>query len=211
VTAIGLLGGTFNPIHIGHLRGAIDCRDMLGLDEVRLLPASLPPLKEVPGVSARHRARMTELAVAGVEGISVDCRALAREGYSYTVDTLAEIRAEEGDDASITFIMGADALSGLPRWHQWRRLTDLANIAVMTRPDHPLIDDPEILAWLDSHAGEQGDLARCRRGAVVLLHQPPMALSSTELRADLARGKNVRFLLPDPVIEYIADHDLYVS
>ena len=209
--ALGLLGGTFNPVHIGHLRGAIELRETLGLDQVSLIPAKMPPLKGTPGVSAEHRARMAALAVERVPGLTVDTLELEREGPSFTVDTLQALRGIHGPRASLTFIMGADALPRLHLWHDWQRLIEFANIVVLDRPGVELTLQPSVAQWLDAHTCSADDLAQRPLGGVARAWQPPLAVSSTELRAALSRGKNVRFLLPDPVIEYITQHDLYSS
>lgn len=209
MTAIGLLGGTFNPIHIGHLRGAIDARSLLGLERVVLIPAGLPPLKETPGVSAGHRARMVELAVDAIPELSVDLRELAREGLSYTVDTLTEWREEVGREASLTFIMGADSVQQLDRWHRWQDLLSLANIAITVRPGCALPTDGVVADWLKAHGVAPESLVDRSAGGVALVQQPAFPVSSTALRASIQAGKNVRFLLPEAVMEYIHAHDLY--
>lgn len=209
--ALGLLGGTFNPVHVGHIRGAIEARERLALDQVLLIPANLPPLKAAPGVDARHRLRMLELAVADEPGLAVDSRELDREGVSYTVQTLQALRNAYGEAVSLTFIIGADCLTTLDQWYHWQQLTKLANIAVIDRPDSGGVIPVQVAAWLEDNACQPSDLARRPCGGVVRLGQSPLAISSTELRAAIASGKNVRFLLPDPVIEYISDHDLYSS
>lgn len=210
-TAVGLLGGTFDPIHIGHLRGALECREKLGLDQVALVPASLPPLKSAPGTSAEHRARMAELAVAGLPWLTVDRRELERPGQSYTVDTLRSFRETLGEAISLTFILGVDSLVSLHRWQEWQHLLELANLAVLVRPGIHGDVRPEVAALLERHAGEPESIASAPRGVCVWLQQNPLQVSSTGIRETLRAGKSVRFLLPDPVIEYISDHDLYSS
>jgi nicotinate-nucleotide adenylyltransferase len=209
--AVGVLGGTFNPVHVGHLRGALDCRDMLGLSTVRLMPASLPPLKATPGVSATHRAKMLDLAVEGTEGLSVDRRELDREGLSYTVDTLRELRRELGVDVAIVFIMGADSLQRLNRWHDWLALLDFANIAVLSRPPGDLQLPGELQSWLAEHEVPPSQLLRQTQGAVSRLVQPGLDVSSSALRLGIAGGRNVSYLLPEGVLEYINEQGLYRS
>ena len=153
--AVGVLGGTFNPVHVGHLRGALDCRDMLGLSAIRLIPAALPPLKATPGVSAAHRANMLDLAIIGTEGLSVDRRELDREGLSYTVDTLRELRQELGAEVAIVFIMGADSLQRLNRWHEWRVLLEFKYCRFSSAP------------WGSSTASRAAKLAGRTRSAAI--------------------------------------------
>ncbi|MDG1065983.1 MAG: nicotinate-nucleotide adenylyltransferase [Luminiphilus sp.] len=209
--AVGVLGGTFNPVHVGHLRGALDCRDMLGLSTIRLMPAALPPLKATPGVSAAHRATMLDLAVAGTEGLSVDRRELDREGLSYTVASLRELRQELGADVAIVFIMGADSLQRLNRWHDWRILLEFASIAVLSRPPGDLQLPLELQRWLEEHEVPPSQLLKQTRGAVSRLVQPGLDVSSSALRLGIEGGRNVRYLLPDPVLEYINEQGLYRS
>lgn len=209
--AIGILGGTFNPVHIGHLRGAIEAREQLQLTEVRLLPAAVPPLKEAPAVSAEHRAAMLDLAIAGIHGVEVDRRELGRSGLSYTVDTLAELRAELGPDCPLVFILGADSLTTLHRWHAWEHLFDLANVVVMSRPDNSENEiDASVTNYIESRTVACHDLLSYPAGALCYLAQPSLSVSSTSLRKALVAGKNVQFLLPPAVIEYIKQHDLYL-
>lgn len=208
--AVGILGGTFNPVHIGHLRGAIDAREQLGLSEVRLLPASEPPLKAAPNVSAEHRATMLDLATSDIQGVTVDRRELGRSGPSYTVDTLAELRAELGPDCPIVFIMGADSLASLHRWHAWQDLFTWASVAVMARPacsgDNVNV---RVAEFVVTRTVDCKHLLTQSSGALCYLSQSPPSVSSTNLRKALAAGKNVQFLLPPAVIEYITQHDLY--
>lgn len=206
---VGVLGGTFNPVHLGHLRGALDCLDLLGLSSIRLMPASLPPLKATPGVSAAHRARMLDLAVEGIEGLSVDRRELDREGLSFTVDTLSELRQELGAEVVIVFIMGEDAFEQLNRWHNWGALLELANIAVLARPPGNLKLAPELQHWLNQHEVPPTQLLLQTKGAVARVIQPELDISSSALRLAIEAGRNVRYLLPDPVLEYINAQGLY--
>ncbi|WP_040481652.1 nicotinate-nucleotide adenylyltransferase [Luminiphilus syltensis] len=208
-TAIGILGGTFNPIHIGHLRGAIEARERLGLERLVLLPAAAPPLKDAPTVTPRHRAAMVELAIRGVPGFELDDRELRREGPSYTVDTLREWRSELGDHVSLTFIMGSDSLCSLDRWSRWQTLLSLANVAILERATGIGGVPDGVSAWLEAHNAAAGTLRNSAHGRIAMIRQPPLTVSSTDLRERLTSGSDVRFLLPDPVIEYIAMHDLY--
>ncbi len=209
MTALGIFGGTFNPVHIGHLRGGIAARDVLGLDHVCFMPASLPPLKEKPQVSAEHRHTMLSLAVQGLEGFSVDGRELEREGLSYTVDSLRQIRGEVGGEVSLTFIVGCDSLARLHQWHRWQEITSIANLAILMRPDASDAIHPDVLAWISRHKVEPSAWQRPIAGAICSLDQPQLQVSSSDLRKDIARGKNVAFLLPPAVMEYIERHGLY--
>jgi nicotinate-nucleotide adenylyltransferase len=138
IDPIGILGGTFDPVHYGHLRLAEEAADALALERVVLIPAALPNLRARPGTEAQHRLAMTRLAAADNPRLAVDDRELEREGVSYTVDTLAELRAEVGTRNPVWLILGADAFLRLPDWSRWLQLFDLAHVAVATRPGYPL-------------------------------------------------------------------------
>ena len=207
--ALGLLGGSFNPVHVGHLRGAIEAQSLLGIERVALIPAPQAPLKDAPSVSIAHRVAMLNRAVSDLPGLSVDTRELARSGLAYTVDTLLALREEYGPNLSLIFIMGADSLHNLPRWSRWEQLLELANIAVMARPGAADVFPEPVSSWLAKHRCDAKLLRQQPAGGVALLEQTPLAISSTAIRADIHTGRNVRFLLPDAVIEYIARNDLY--
>ena len=211
-SAVGLLGGTFDPVHIGHLRGAIDCRERLGLDRVILIPAGRPPLKDGTRISAEHRTRMVELAVQGEPDLAVDRCEVDREGTSFTVDTLAHFRSQLGRNASLTFIVGTDTLQHFHRWRDWRQILELANLAVMVRPDETAESAAadEVAEWLAQHRGPADTLRQSTAGVCAWISQTPLAVSSTAIRETIAAGKSCRFLLPEAVIKYIVDHELYI-
>ena len=211
VSAVGFFGGTFNPVHIGHLRAALDCLNALNLDQIALLPAASPPLKEAPLVAAEQRAEMLQLAVSGTAGLTIDCRELSRPGLSYTVDTLAELRSEYPKDTSITFVIGMDSLITLHQWHEWPRLFDLANIAIMARPGVSPRLDSDVKRAVESRICLPDEIRSRPAGGVTFVDQPPLDVSSTAVRSALMRGKNVQFLLPEAVIEYIVTNKLYDS
>ena len=205
---LGFLGGAFDPVHIGHLRGAMAVRDTLNLERVDLIPAAQSPLKNQATVDAVHRLAMLELAVADLHGIAADCRELDRPGPSYTVDTLEGLRHEYGAERTLVWIIGADILATLPQWSRWRQLLDFAHLVVMGRPDaepHP----PEVSAWLEEHKVNKAGLLSRPGGGVFILAQPLLDISSSDIRAMLAAGLDPRFLLPDAVMEYISDHALF--
>jgi len=208
--AVGVLGGTFNPVHIGHLRGAIYAREVLCLHQVKLLPAAIPPLKATPTVSAEHRAAMLDLATADIPGVSVDRRELTRTGPSYTVDTLAELRSELGAECPLIFVLGADSLANLHRWYAWQNLFQFASIAVLARPGSAgSIVDARVADFLAGRTICCGDLLTRPSGFLSYLPHPPPSISSTDIRQAIANGENVQFLLPPSVIEYIRRYDLY--
>ena len=205
---LGFLGGAFDPVHIGHLRGAMAVRDTLNLERVDLIPAAQSPLKDQATVDAAHRLAMLKLAVADLKGVAVDARELGRPGPSYTVNTLEGLRHEYGAERPLVWIMGADILSTLPRWSRWRALLDFAHVVVIGRPDaepHP----SEVSDWLREHKVDKASLLSRPGGGVFTLAQPLLDISSSDIRTMIAEGRDPRFLLPDGVMEYISNHALF--
>ena len=207
--ALGVLGGAFDPVHIGHLRGAIAVREHLGLERVDLLPAAQSPLKGAATVTAADRLAMLEAAVLNVPGLGVDARELAREGPSYTVDTLIELRGEVGQARPLIWIVGTDILPALPKWSRWQELLELAHLVILERPganSPPLA----VTQWLDQHRIDQNALLTTAAGGVMTLDQPVLDIASSDIRALLAAGRDPRFLLPEVVMEYIKRHKLFM-
>jgi nicotinate-nucleotide adenylyltransferase len=207
--ALGVLGGAFDPVHIGHLRGAIAVREQLGLERVDLLPAAQSPLKGAATVTAADRLAMLEAAVLNVPGLGVDARELSREGPSYTVDTLIELRGEVGQARPLIWIVGTDILPALPKWSRWQQLLDLAHLVILERPG---ADSPPLAVtrWLDQHRIDQSALLTTAAGGVMTLDQPVLDIASSDIRALLAAGRDPRFLLPEVVMEYIDSHKLFI-
>ena len=215
--ALGILGGTFDPIHSGHLELARELRAALGLSAVRLIPAGDPPHRAAPVASAVHRLAMVELAVADEPGLEVDAREIHRAGRSYTVPTLEELR-NEAPARPLALILGADAFLGLPTWHRWPELFELAHVVVVARPG-VAIDDamPAALAgeWSRRLRRDAVALSTGVAGAIVMQPITAHAISASAIRARLARGSDgvaaVRGLLPAAVLAYIDRNQLYRS
>jgi len=212
---VALLGGTFDPVHYGHLRLADDVRRSLGLDEVRLVPAGDPPHRGGPAASATHRLAMLELAVREFPGLVVDDREIERAGKSYSVLTLEALRREYGD-RPLLLIVGADAFLGFPTWHKWREIFDLAHVVVVARPGVKLADDlPPALAkeWRARHTIDAQVLFSTPAGAIFEQAIAPHPIDATTIRSKLARGaaarEEVRAALPAAVLAYINHHRLY--
>ena len=196
---LGLFGGTFDPVHIGHLLLAEQCREQCALDAVWFLPCGSPPHKRSREITAgRHRMKMLELAVAGHEGFAVSDRELKREGTSYTVDTLTEIRSER-PDCELFFLIGADSLHDLPTWREPKRILELATVVAVNRGDRPLPDLKEIRLHL-------GEAAAARIRTVTM---PGCDISATNIRDRIAAGTSIRFMTPRPVEVYIEQHGLF--
>lgn len=211
---IGILGGTFNPIHFGHLRMAQELAEALSLNEVRFIPSANPPHKPVPQVSAKHRAAMVQLAIASNPLFKLDKRELLRVGNSYTYDTLRSLRDELGMQASITLLMGNDAFTKLNTWHRWDELLSLCHICLVARPhlpNQPKESLPKVLeSYLQAHYTELGDdLAKHSFGLITMQHITALDISSTAIREAVQNQHSVRYLLPEDVLSYMQAHQLY--
>jgi nicotinate-nucleotide adenylyltransferase len=212
---LAILGGTFDPVHYGHLRLADDVRRALGVREVRLVPGGDPPHRDGPAASGRDRSAMLHLAVASHPGLVVDERELNRTGKSYTVLTLEELRAEH-PVRPLWLLLGADAFRGLPSWHRWHELFDLAHIVVAERPGVDLRDElpPDLAAeWKKREIVDPAGLFSTPAGSIYVQHVSPQPISATGIRAQLAQGVNgndeLPQLLPAAVLTYIDQHRLY--
>jgi nicotinate-nucleotide adenylyltransferase len=207
---VGILGGTFNPVHYGHLRSALELVERLQLHQLRLMPCAVPPHREAPSCSAAHRAAMVKLAVAGEPRLACDARELQRSGKSYTIDSLQELRAELGAGQSLCLVMGCDAVLGITRWHRWQELLDWAHIVVIARPGWDLPGSGLVAEWLGSHRLESLQALQQRSaGGIIIEELRPLAISSTEIRGLMQEGQSARYLLPEPVLDYIQLHSLY--
>jgi nicotinate-nucleotide adenylyltransferase len=210
---VGIFGGTFDPIHFGHLRLAEELGDSLGLDEVRIIPARVPPHRSSPRVTSEHRLEMTRLAVAGNPRFVLDDRECRREGPSYTVDTLLELRAERGDSGHLCLLMGVDAFMLLTTWSRWRQLFELAHIVIAHRPGFELKVEgmsDDLGREVDTRLSWDVSRLRARPAGLVLAHRiAGLEISGTAIRAGLREGRSQRYLLPDSVLDYIDRNHLY--
>ena len=210
LSPVGVLGGTFNPVHYGHLRSALELVQSLGLEQLRLMPSAVPPHREAPTCSATHRAAMVELAVAGEPHLACDSRELQRSGKSYTIDSLMDIRRELDADQSLCLVMGCDAVLSIDTWHHWQELLDWAHIVVIARPGWHLPQAGVVAEWLESYRLASVDALRQKAaGGIIIEELRPLAISSTEIRDLLAAGQSARYLLPEVVLDYIETHNLY--
>lgn len=209
--AIGLFGGTFDPVHFGHLRAAVEVAEMLQLDDMRLLPAGTPPHRSGTFASAEHRLAMLRLALGECTRLQVDEREIRREGNSFMADTLAEIRSEVAA-TPILLMIGQDAANALDQWHQWRSLFDLAHLVIMRRPESVSHYSDRLEAAIQPRLVEQiSELKSSPAGKVLPLEVTQLAISSTDIRRRIGVEKSPRFLLPDPVIAYIREQTLYLD
>jgi nicotinate-nucleotide adenylyltransferase len=207
--AIGIFGGTFDPVHYGHLRAALEAMERLHLQDFRLLPAGTPPHRANTFASADHRLAMLKLALSRYPELQVDDREVRREGSSYMVDTLSEIRREAGE-APILMMIGQDAANVLDQWYDWHKLFDLAHLVIMRRPESKHIYSGALFGQVQPRMVNDPDqLRKTPAGLILPLEVTQLAISSTEIRRQIHAGLSPRFLLPDSVIEYILEHGLY--
>ncbi|MCK5190842.1 MAG: nicotinate-nucleotide adenylyltransferase [Methylococcales bacterium] len=203
---IGIYGGTFDPVHNGHLRTALEVKEIFTLDEVRLIPCSQPPHRESPLTTAEMRLDMLKLAIKNQPGLVIDRRELDRDGFSYMIDTLESLR-NEISNAPLILFMGSDAFKGLKSWYRWQHLFDYAHIVVLTRPgyEHSLLNE-----FFSSRLTEKiEDLKQKESGYLFFQPVTQLDISATGIRNIIQAGLNPGFLLPDSVIDYIKRKKLY--
>jgi len=198
---IGVLGGTFNPIHFGHLRLAQELTDALNLKEVRFIPAANPPHKDAPSVSAFHRAEMVKLAIADNPSFKLDERELQREGASYTIDTLISLRSKIGPEVALCLIMGSDAFTRLNTWHRWQEILDYCHIILVQRPPITVTNQPplanELTLLLQNHYTENvSDLSDQNAGFIHMQTITALSISSTAIRSAFKLKQIPRYLMP---------------
>lgn len=206
---LGLFGGTFDPIHHGHLRLALEAGECLGLEQVRLLPCHQPPHRATPDVGSAERAEMLRLAVADCPTLRVDNRELERDGPSYTLESLRSVRAEVGPQTALVWIMGSDAFAGLASWYRWRELLDYAHLLVVARPGWELPTQGPLADWLAQHRVEPDTLDARPCGGIVVRTLRLLPISATEIRALIGAGRSPQFLMPEAVWQYIQARGLY--
>jgi nicotinate-nucleotide adenylyltransferase len=203
---IGIVGGTFDPIHFGHLRTALEIAESCGMEQVRFIPGSVPPHRPQPKASAEQRWDMVQLAVKDEPLFKADRRELDRQGNSYTVDTLSSLRAELGTKVPLAFVLGMDAFLAFRTWHRWQEIMNLAHLVVMSRPGYT----PDPHDWYgDLLAQTTCDLNSSAAGRVTFLAVTQLDISATKIREACKNNKSIRFLLPDAVCHYIQEHSLY--
>ena len=192
---IGLLGGTFDPIHFGHLGMAQELAQALALDTVKFIPAAVPPLKSQPSTSAIDRCAMVQLAIANNPDFQLDDRELKRTGPSYTLDTLRSLRSELGEQDSLVLFIGSDAFKQFNRWHQWQEIIRLCHIALVARPDSEVSTalDPELVTFLQDHYTENAmDLQSATTGLITMQAITPLTISSSAIREQLKIRQSAR-------------------
>jgi nicotinate-nucleotide adenylyltransferase len=213
LTPLGIFGGTFDPIHFGHLRMAEELRMELELEQVRFIPSALPPHRDQPRASAQDRAAMVALAIAGNPCFALDRRELERDAPSYTVESLLELRGEFGAEIPLMLFIGSDAFFGLPGWHRWRELPALAHIVVACRPGAELREAalaPELQTlWRQCKTELVADLQTAPAGKILWRAITGLDIASSRIREAYAWKISTRYLLPEAVRDYIETHHLY--
>ena len=205
--AVGILGGTFDPIHNGHLRSALEILEEFDLDHVRLVLSARPPHRDQPFASEEQRLEMLYLAVKNHSKIVVDDRELKREGPSYSVDTLKSLR-DELSDTTLYLILGSDAFNHLSTWYQWQQLLKLSHIVVMQRPGEPIALREDMKTWHQEHIGSSKHNA-LSSGKIWPVKLTQLNISATAIRTDIIEGVRPTFLTPEPVIRVIKELSLY--
>ncbi|HJN53094.1 MAG: nicotinate-nucleotide adenylyltransferase [Pseudomonadales bacterium] len=207
---IALFGGTFDPIHIGHLQSALEVQQYLDLLAVRLIPSFIPPHRESLGSEAEQRLEMVRIAVQNNPALEVDDREILRQGPSYTYDTLTSIRDEVGPDVALIMVLGLDSFVTLSTWHRWRDLLASAHILVLDRPGWSWTIATELEAMI---SGRMVDDAACllqeSAGLVARMQTTQLDIKATDIRMRLKQQKPVGYLLPDGVGEFIREQDIY--
>lgn len=213
---IGILGGTFDPIHHGHLRIAQEALEQCALAQVRFVPCGTPPHRPAPGASAKSRWEMVRLALNGHPDFLVDVHEVFRTDPCYTVDTLTALRAELGAQQPLCLILGGDAFLQLHTWHEWKRLFELAHIVVLQRAGGQPLGNAMLKADATLQTEYQARLApgagalhEAPNGKIFVADMPALEISSTDIRRRCADGKSFRYLVPEAVVNYINTNSLY--
>jgi len=215
IPPIGILGGTFDPIHNGHLRLAQEALEQCRMQQVRFIPNGTPPHRTPPVAAAESRLDMVRTALHGHHEFSVDVREAYRTDPCYTVDTLASLRAEFGNEQPLCLLLGSDAFLNLHTWYEWQRVFELAHIVVMQRPGRPLGNAMETanealkMEYRARLAPAPRRLHESASGVIVALDMPLLDISATDIRRRCAEHRNIRYLTPDGVVHYIQSKNLY--
>jgi len=213
---LGILGGTFDPIHYGHIKPALDAADLLALDKVLVMPAHIPPHKQSTHANAQQRLTMTKLACEPYPQLVPDSRELERSKVSYTVDTLSEIK-QQHPSTTLYFMMGMDSLLSFTQWHRWQEILTLCHLVVATRPNYRLDLaknglDASLAKRVKTHAEVKHTAKQTQQkqqGSIILITNQSVDISSTEIRLAIKSGEDISAFLPSDVHQYIQQQNLY--
>lgn len=210
---IGIFGGTFDPVHIGHVNTIVELKQSMGLSRIMVLPAAIPNLRISPHLSAQHRLHLLRLALQNHADISIDDRELNRKGITYSVDTLGELTAEKAQDEVLLLIMGSDAFMKFHLWKDWRKILQLAHLVVMHRPGWEIKQNelaPELAELLaHNRCDSRVQLKQATAGRVRFETVEPYDISATKIRQTLAAGESIKGLVPTRVSDYISQQGLF--
>lgn len=208
---IVIFGGTFDPVHYGHLRAAWEARELLGAEEVRFVPAGEPPHRSEPVTDAAHRLAMLKLGIGQDAGFSIDDREIRRPGPSYMVDTLAELREECGS-SPLVLLIGQDSANALDHWHRWEDIFSFAHLAIMSRAGDIQRYSKSLAEMLRERSVDSpGDLSGEPGGRVLGIHVASLAISSSSIRSIVGDGRSPRYLMPAAALDYISAQGLYAE
>jgi len=208
--SVGLFGGTFNPIHFGHLRIAAELAELLQVQSMRMLPCAIPPHRDQPDVSAEQRLAMLQLAIGKPSVLKADNLELRRATPSYSIDTVQLVRREIGQQMPLFLCLGMDALATLDSWHRWRELLDYCHIVVCSRADWKMPTQGPLTKWISQHqCDDLTVLKKCPSGQLYMCDLTLLDLSSSKIRDHIKQGVNIDGMTPDSVINYIKIHSLY--
>ena len=208
--AVAIFGGTFNPVHIGHLRIATELAETLQVESIGLMPCAFPPHRGMPGATAEERLAMLEAAVADYSLLRTEDIELQREAPSYSIDTLLLLRQKIGQQEPLFLCVGMDTLNQLDNWHRWQELLQHCHIVVSSRPGWTAPNSGALSDWLAAnHCDDLSAMHQRPSGQVYICDLTLLEVSSTSLREKIKRGDNIDFLTPKPVVEYIQQHHLY--
>ena len=200
---IGILGGTFDPIHFGHLRSALEIMQSLGLEQVRFIPNNMPPHRDQPWLDSALRRQLLQLAIEDVAEFVLDERELQRPGLSYMVDTVTDLRRQFPNQRQC-LILGMDAFSGFTAWRRWQDILQLCHLVVMTRPGYQLPDFAEYQSTIESRLLDQSQqLPPDQSGGILLQSVTLLDISATDIRNNLVSGRSIRYLVPEQVREIL--------
>lgn len=209
IQALGILGGTFDPIHLGHLRLALELRDSLNLSKVHIIPCFRPVHRKLPVASPEQRLAMVECAVEGEPALYADAREIRRQNPSYMIDTILELR-EEMPNTPLCLLLGIDAFLGFPSWNRWRDLIKECHLIVAHRPQYQLPKTGEVAELLKGHLkNDHTYIHEHMAGGILLMPITQLEISASEIRKQIAMGRNPRYLLPDRVYDYIKQFGTY--
>lgn len=204
---IGIMGGSFDPVHFGHLLPAMEVSELLMLDHIRFIPSRSPPHKDQPSATGKQRLAMLEMALRGNQQCVIDDREFHFQGHSYTINTLKSLK-NDFHNSALVLMVGADAFAGFTRWKDWQSILELAHLCIAHRPGYKLDKQPD---WTENRwVTNLSELSMHSSGKLCEIETTQMDISSSMIREKRANNQNIRYLLPDLVREYIEKENLYL-